>query len=275
MDSRALFLLAFLGSLTLLSSWVDKVERDTFGVKAGVSLEGVEIERLLPDELEDVVREIALQYQKLPVEPRLDKQTGTIVGEECGSTVDIEITLVRLRSSQPGEQVKLEKITLAPRHSSAEIQNAQKHVIGSYSTWFQGSRARHQNISMAMRNVNNTLLWPEQSFSFNEVVGPRTPERGYLPAPVILNGGLDIGYGGGVCQVASTLYNAALAADLTIVERHAHSKPVHYVPEGRDAAVDYGGVDMKFRNNRSTAIIIKSFFNNGRLYIELRGAELN
>ena len=275
MDSRALFLLAFFGSLTLLSSWVDKVERDTFGVKAEVSLEGVEVERLLPNELEDVVRGIALQYQKLPVEPRLDKQTGAIIGEESGSTVDIEATLVQLRSCSPGQNVEMVKVPLAPQHNSAEIQAAQKAIIGSYSTWFHGSPARYQNIATAMRDVNNTLVWPGQLFSFNEVVGPRTPERGYLPAPVILNGGLDVGYGGGVCQVSSTVYNAALAANLAVVERHGHSKPVHYVPEGRDAAVDYGGVDMKFRNNRSTAIIIKSFFNNGRLYIELRGAELN
>ncbi len=267
--------MAFFCSLTFLSSWVDKLERDAFGVKAGVSLEGVGVERLLPEELEEVVRGIALPHQKMPVEPRLDKKTGLVISEEIGSTVDIEATLAQLWSCPSGENIQLVKIPLAPQHNSAEIQDAQKAIMGSYSTYFHGSPARYQNISMAMRNVNNTLLWPGQLFSFNEVVGPRTPERGYLPAPVILNGGLDVGYGGGVCQVSSTVYNAALAAGLTIVERHGHSKPVHYVPEGRDAAVDYGGVDMKFRNNRSTAIIIKSYLNNGRLYIELRGAEQN
>mgnify|MGYP002478573809 CR=1 FL=1 len=265
--------MAFFCSLTFLSSWVDKLERDAFGIKAGVSLEGVEVERLLPEELEEVVRGIALPHQKLPVEPRLDKNTGQVISEEMGSTVDIEATLAQLWSSSPGQNIELAKIPLAPRHNSAEIQDAHKAIIGSYSTWFHGSAARYQNIAAAMRGVNNTLVWPGQLFSFNEVVGPRTPERGYLPAPVILNGGLDVGYGGGVCQVSSTVYNAALAANLTVVERHGHSKPVHYVPEGRDAAVDYGGVDLKFRNNRSTVIIIKSYLNNGRLYIELRGAE--
>ncbi|MEQ8201243.1 MAG: VanW family protein [Syntrophomonadaceae bacterium] len=249
------------------------MERDAFGAKSGVSVEGVIVERLLPGELEEVVRGIALQYQKLPVEPRLDKQTGLIISEEIGYTVDIEATLARLRACQPGENVELRKIVLAPRHRGVEIKNAQQTVIGSYSTWFHGSPARYQNIATAMRSVNNTLLWPDQVFSFNEFIGPRTPERGYLPAPVILNGDLDVGYGGGVCQVSSTIYNAALAANLTIIERHSHSKPVHYVPEGRDAAVDYGGVDLKFKNNRSTAVIIKSSLYNGRLYIELRGAE--
>lgn len=267
--------MAFFCSLTVLSSWVDKLERDAFGVKAGVKLEGVEVERLLPEELEEVVRGIALPHQKLPVEPRLDKDTGQVIREEAGATVDIEATVAQLRACSPGQNVELVKIPLPTLHTSAEILDAQKSIIGSYSTWFHGSAARYQNIATAMRGVNNTLIWPDQLFSFNEVVGPRTPERGYLPAPVILNGGMDVGYGGGVCQVSSTLYNAALAANLQVVERHGHSKPVHSVPEGRDATVDYGGVDLKFRNNRSTPVIIRAYLNNGRLYIELRGAEQN
>src|SRR5690606_17886713 len=122
-------------------------------------------------------------------------------------------------------------------------------IIGSYSTWFHGSPARHQNISTALKSVNNTMIWPGEVFSFNDTTGPRTPERGYLPAPIILNGDYDVGYGGGVCQVSSTVYNAALAANLTILERHSHTRPVHYVPEGYDATVDYGWLDLKWQNN--------------------------
>lgn len=264
--------MTFFLSLTVISSWIDKIERDAFGVKARVSVEGIEVERLLPEELEEVVRGIALQYQKLPVEPRLDKATGAIVSEESGYTVDIETTLARIRACQPGENITLERIPLAPRHSGAEIRGAAE-LIGNYTTWFHGSAARYQNIATAIRSVNNTLLWPEQVFSFNQTTGPRTPERGYLPAPIIINGGLDVGFGGGVCQVSSTLYNAALAADLAIVERHGHTKPVHYVPEGRDATVDYGGLDLKFQNNRTGPVIIRASLSNGRIYVELRGAE--
>jgi len=122
-----------------------------------------------------------------------------------------------------------------------------------------------------LKSINNTLVWPGEVFSFNEATGPRTPERGYLPAPIILNGGFDVGYGGGVCQVSSTVYNAALLAKLPIIERHAHTKPVHYVPEGKDATVNYGYLDMKFMNNRDGPLIIKTTLQNGRIHVEFRG----
>jgi vancomycin resistance protein YoaR len=213
---------------------------------------------------------MAMRHQKLPIEPRLDRATGNIIPEVSGCSVDIDKTLAQIRAAVPGQNVRLEIISHLPRHRGQEIANV-KYPIGQYQTWFHGSSERYQNISTALASINNTLIWPEEVFSFNEVTGPRTPERGYMPAPIILNGGFDVGYGGGVCQVSSTVYNAALSANLPIIERHGHTKPVHYVPEGRDATVDYGYLDMKFVNNRSGPIIIKTGLQNGRIYVELRG----
>lgn len=264
--------MTFFISLTLISSWLDHLERDVVGVKEGVKVEGIEVERLLPRELQEVVRGIALQHQKLPVEPILEKESGIIIGEEMGYTVDIDATLVKIRSAPEGGDIRLEKVPLYPKHRSADIINASK-IIGTYSTWFHGSPARYQNIATALKSINNTMIWPGEIFSFNEITGPRTPERGYLPAPIILNGDFDVGYGGGVCQVSSTVYNAALAADLTIMERHSHTKPVHYVPEGHDATVDYGWLDLKFQNSRHGPVIVKTSFYNNCVYVELRGAE--
>ncbi|MDD3363960.1 MAG: VanW family protein [Syntrophomonas sp.] len=248
---------------------MDRIERDLLGVPEGVTVENVKVERLLPGELRGVVEEMAMRYQKLPIEPRLDQETGAIIAEESGTSVDVDKTLAQIQVAAPGQKVQLEIITSQPRHRSQDITNA-KHPIAGYQTWFHGSPERYKNISVALKSINNTLVWPGEVFSFNEVTGPRTPERGYLPAPIILNGGFDVGYGGGVCQVSSTVYNAALLAKLPIIERHAHTKPVHYVPEGKDATVNYGYLDMKFSNNRNGPLIIKTTLQNGRIYVELR-----
>ncbi|PKM76367.1 MAG: hypothetical protein CVU90_12690 [Firmicutes bacterium HGW-Firmicutes-15] len=248
---------------------MDRIERDLLGVREGVTVENVKVERLLPGELRGVVEEMAIRYQKLPIEPRLDQDTGGIIAEESGISVDVDKTLAQIQAAAPGQIVQLEIITSQPLHRSQDIANA-KHPIAGYQTWFHGSAERYNNISVALKSINNTLVWPGEVFSFNEATGPRTPERGYLPAPIILNGGYDVGYGGGVCQVSSTLYNAALIAKLPIIERHAHTKPVHYVPEGRDATVNFGYLDLKFINNRDGPLIVKTTLQNGRIYVELR-----
>ncbi len=159
-----------------------------------------------------------------------------------------------------------------PRYRKESLEKARR-CIGSYRTWFHGSGARYKNISLACQSVNNIVLWPDQEFSFNETTGPRTPERGYLPAPIIMSGSFDMGYGGGVCQASSTLYNVALQAGLTISERHQHSKPIHYVPPGKDAAVSYGDQDLCFINNRAGPLIIKTSIYSGRVSAEIWGGD--
>ncbi len=240
------------------------------GAQEGVMVEDIDVTRLLPGEIRDVIEEIALKHQKLPVEPSMDKETGVITAEQAGTTVDVEKTLAKIIASPPGQRNEVEIVWITPRYSKQDLINA-KTVIGSYSTWFHGSPARYENIATALKSINNTVVWPGEEFSFNETTGPRTAERGYLPAPIILNGGFDMDYGGGVCQVASTVYNAVLTAGMTIIERHRHTKPVHYVPEGKDATVSYGDLDLRFKNNRNGPVIMKTSIYSGRIYVELKG----
>jgi Uncharacterized vancomycin resistance protein len=246
------------------------MERNMMGAKSGVMVEDIDVTRLLPGEVRAVIEEAALKHQKLPVEPSMDKETGRIKTERAGTTVDVEKTLAKVMASPPGQRNELEIVWINPRYTQQDLKNA-KNIIGSYSTWFHGSSARYENIETALKSINNTVVWPGDEFSFNETTGPRTAERGYLPAPIILNGGFDMDYGGGVCQVASTVYNAALMAGMPIIERHRHTKPVHYVPEGRDATVNYGALDLRFKNNRAGPVIIKTSMNNSRIYVEFRG----
>lgn len=122
-------------------------------------------------------------------------------------------------------------------------------TLASFSTGLGGSsRNRVGNIRIACKAIDGTVLLPGETFSYNDVVGPRVPGAGYKEAPVIINGELSKGIAGGICQVSSTLYNAALMADMRIVTRRHHAFPVHYLPAGRDATVVDGAIDFKFRN---------------------------
>ncbi len=122
-------------------------------------------------------------------------------------------------------------------------------VLGTYSTTLIGSLpARTDNIRLAAQALDGTILEPAQVLSFNRRVGARSAERGYQPAPVILHESKDVQVGGGVCQVASTLFDAALIAGLRATERHRHSYPVDYIPLAQDATIVWGAKDLKILN---------------------------
>jgi vancomycin resistance protein YoaR len=122
-------------------------------------------------------------------------------------------------------------------------------VLGTYSTTLIGSLpARTQNIRLAASALDGTVLEPAQVLSFNRRVGERTLSRGYQPAPVILHEARDVQVGGGVCQLASTLFDASLIAGLRATERHRHSYPIDYIPLAQDATIVWGAKDLKILN---------------------------
>ncbi len=123
-------------------------------------------------------------------------------------------------------------------------------VIGEYSTSFKGSsQNRIENIRLSANSIRGKILMPGESMSFNETTGPRAKKFGYKEASVIIAGEYTPDVGGGVCQTSTTLYNALLLADVTILERSPHSIPAKYVKFGQDAAVAFGFLDLKFRND--------------------------
>ncbi|TKI55720.1 vancomycin resistance protein [Brevibacillus antibioticus] len=136
----------------------------------------------------------------------------------------------------------------------------EEEVLGFYYSSMKNSTdARKHNIKQALSKLHNEKIKPQQVFSFNEIVGnSNLPEDGWQKAGVIQNGQLADDYGGGICQVSSTLYNAAAEAGMIIVERHNHSKSVRYVPQGQDATVAYGHMDFKFTNLYDFPVKIKA-----------------
>lgn len=145
-------------------------------------------------------------------------------------------------------------------------------LLASFSTYFKPWDAdRNANLRLAADRIHGKRLQPGETFSYNETVGNRTPQQGFRMAPVILNGKLVPDWGGGVCQVSSTLYNAVLLANLDIVERSNHGRAIGYVPLGFDATVVDGQLDFKFKNNLTRPVLIYSSVTEDELYFYVLG----
>lgn len=143
-----------------------------------------------------------------------------------------------------------------------------------YTTYSSSSEERKHNIKLASNSLNNTIVDAGGEFSFNLTVGARTERKGYKNAKIIVNGEFIDGVGGGVCQVSTTLYNAVLLSGLKIIEYHPHSLPVSYVSPSFDAMVNSGSADLRFINNTSNPIIIKTYADGSTLKIDIYGQEL-
>lgn len=139
-----------------------------------------------------------------------------------------------------------------------EVKTEAPKPIGTYQTAILNrDNERMENIRLAVKKTDGYKLKPGETFSFNKIVGKRDSANGFKVAAVIINGDYGEDMGGGVCQVSSTIFNAADKAGLQIIERHSHSRAVKYVPAGRDAAVSYDYLDLKFKNNKNYTVQIK------------------
>ena len=148
--------------------------------------------------------------------------------------------------------------------------------ISVYSTRYDGGdKDRSTNLEIACKKIDEKIVLPGETFSYNKTLGARTTKAGYKTAKVYENGAVVDGIGGGICQISSTLYNAVLKANMQTVERRNHQFITSYVPEGRDATVAYGVTDFKFKNTRKYAIKIKATASNGVATISIYGIKEN
>ncbi len=163
-------------------------------------------------------------------------------------------------------------ITIDQNAENINIQNAQKEVeIATYTTTiYDTEESRIHNITLAIDKLDGAIVEKGQEFSFNDTIGPMGKEQGYEEATGFNGNGKKIKiYGGGICQISSTLYNSALIAGLEITERHAHSRRVYYVPQDKDASVLYGGANLKFINNRENDIKISASTDGHEVTVKL------
>ena len=199
------------------------------------------------------------------IEPEVDG--SKVQREKLGELIEANI------EELAGIEIPMETVKSTKTKAQYERING---VIGQYSTAFpRSSQGRKKNIAISADALNGQVLHPGETLSYNAVTGPRQRQYGYEEAPVIINGDLTPGVGGGVCQTSTTLYNALLLADLTITERAPHSIAPGYVSKGTDAAVADGYLDLKFRNDFDYPIYFSSWTANDQVHIAIYGDKAN
>jgi vancomycin resistance protein YoaR len=222
-----------------------------------------------------LIKNVAPRVRRQPKDARFtaNKSGFHIVPEQPGTRLDLDGAISAIQSRIPQasiEPVELPITTAAPHVTTADLKGIEGE-IGRYATSYSETGNRRKNIETACSHINGTVLKPGDVFSYNAIVGPREGENGFRMAPVIVNGRLQPGMGGGVCQTSSTLYNAVLLSDLKIVERSHHAFPVHYLPAGRDATVAYGDKDFRFQNNTNGPIAIAADGSGGQVVMRIFG----
>ncbi|MCS4480147.1 VanW family protein [Clostridium botulinum] len=201
----------------------------------------------------------------------VNKDSISIVQDKKGFKLEKDKLKKILYSKMDGKNLKDINEKAPVKTQEAKIKKKQLETvnsnISSYTTNYGSisSPQRANNIVISTKAINGTLLMPGESFSFNNIVGPRTEKRGYQGAPVIIGNKIESGLGGGICQVSGTLYNAMLKANINATERVRHTFPSTYVPIGMDATIDYGNIDYKFKNTLTYPIYIEGIINGANV----------
>lgn len=253
-----------------LGGFGEHAVRRFYGVKPGVRLGRRAVGGLLESEVQTRIARLARTLYREPADATITHPEGTVVPDRPGQRVDIPSTVARIWAADHGAQVDPDIRVVPARWRTADM-HALTAEIGRYRTWIDGSSGRYMNIEEGARRINNRILFPGETFSTLRAIGDVTKESGWHRAPVIISGSYVDGWGGGLCQVSSTLYNAVAEARLKIVERHHHAKPVHYVPLGRDATIAWPRLDFRFQNNRTTPILVRAYVRGGALWTVILG----
>ena len=219
------------------------------------------------------VEKIHEEIYKEPVDAYYTKEPFTVYPSENG--VDFKISLEEAKAIVNGEKSEEYTIPLnitAPNITTNMIgTEAFPDQLSNYSTRYTGSANRTTNLILAANKINGTVLMPGETFSYNKTVGARTIAAGYREAPIYVSGKVVDGVGGGICQIATTLYNAAVYANLEITQRTNHQFVPSYAPASRDATVVYGAIDFQFKNNRNYPIKIVCSVSGGYANFQIFG----
>ncbi|MDP4125545.1 MAG: VanW family protein [Bacillota bacterium] len=174
---------------------------------------------------------------------------------------------------KPPSEIKVEFKEQVPQLTSKVLDDQKvTGLLASYTTHFDPSQtARSENVRIAAKALDKSIIKPGDILSFNNIVGERTVEGGYKDAYIIVNGQFVPGLAGGICQVSSTLYNTGLLANLPVTQRSNHDLAITYVPLGQDATVAYPDLDLKFNNNTGGYLLIRTRTSANSITIELYG----
>ena len=209
--------------------------------------------------------------------------TGTgklaIVPSRSGLQLDIPATTEALSAAAFSPTRRTASLVVRVAEPQRTTEEARRMgitgVVASYTTTYGGTPGRLHNVQLVSELIDGTLVAPGATFSFNETTGERSAEKGFQQAPVIINGEVRNGLGGGVCQVSTTVFNAAYAAGLPIGRRTNHALYVSHYPLGRDATVNYPDLDLAFSNDTGQWLLLRTFVGSGSLTVNLYGTPVD
>lgn len=262
--------------------------------KSGIEVQEDKLEEQIidniKDQLKDVINDIKIPTKKVEAkkidiekihdeiykeakDAYIEDEPFKLHVEENGLDFNISMEEAKRIISEEKEEYEIPLKITKPKVKTEDLgDKIFKQTLSKYTTIYDaGNKSRANNIALACKTINGTIILPGETFSYNKVLGNTTKEKGYQLGGAYVGGKVVKAYGGGICQVSTTLYNSVLYANLEIVERYNHSYAVSYVPAGRDATVSYGGKDFKFKNNRKYPIKIVANAKNGVVNISLKG----
>lgn len=253
-----------------LGMWVD--DSETFEIHIPLTAD------VDPGQLYTALVSLAPSLEREPINARLYVRPEGVEIEpgQVGYRPDITATrtqVLRASMSRNDRTAYVIFESIPPSIAAEHLEDIESlWLLSEFTTRYDDgpeNAGRATNIRLAVERIDGAVLRPGDVFSLNEQTGPRTEAQGYQTAPVIIDGELVPGIGGGVSQVTSTVFNAALLGGMEVLEYHSHSRPVSYVPLGRDATVWYDALDFRFRNTWDDFIIVQATADKGVLSVKL------
>ena len=239
----------------------------TFGYQVSGPFRVDTLEEPEPPDLQAIYEDVYIP----PVDDSLDMEIFEVVPGAFGYHFDMKTVQKLVKQAEYGETISIPMEFVEPEIFGDEVYF--RDVLGYCETKHTQDENRNNNLRRACESMNGVVLQPGEVFSYNDTLGPRTKENGYLRAGAYSGWVLVQSYGGGICQGSSTIYGAVLQADLEIVQRRNHGYAVSYVPYGLDATVSWGGPDFQFRNNNHFPIKIAAEVSDGMVKVTILGTE--
>lgn len=265
--------------LLLTVGAAQKPDEDRLKEKLITALQTKDFEHVIPcpttpDDIENLERVYQEVYRK-PLNSTLDRNNNFAVTEAVtGVDFDKENAKKILEEAKDGETVKIDLIYTQPDISAQNLRDRLfVDDLASYTTKITGSSNRRTNVRLAAEKCNGKVLLSGDELSFNGAVGEQSAATGFKPAGATLNGKPVLAYGGGICQVSSTIFAAALYANLEIVERWEHDYVSSYIAAGLDAAVAWNELDFRIANNSSYPIVLDVICTGTDLTVTIRGTK--
>lgn len=267
--------LAELGiSLDFAKAWQEILQKPGQRVASVFKIDYPKADQVLQDKLKEFTR------SAVDASYKIEKDQFVITPAEPGRVIQTDGILQELKEHSLGSLPESIPVQMAdiPASITTDALNllAFDGIIGEYTTKFNPKeKNRTENLIAAATKLDQKVLKPGEMLSFNDTIGPRTAETGFKDAYIIVNNQYVQGIGGGICQVSSTLYSAAVLANLEIPERTPHAVAIAYLPLGQDATVNYPNIDFKLRNNTQSLIYIRTAVKADSLLVRIYGKKTN